>query len=312
METNDNTQYNEFRKKRVRFFKRTIVFLVCFFVALPNVLCILNFIYLRKTNSNITSLSNEINILKITETQKVAANETKSTPVETPDTNESFVFRVSPDSEEYAGYQRIYLTFDDGPSKYTNELLDVLEKYNAKATFFVLAQDGYDDEYQRIINDGHTLGIHSYKHVYKDLYSGVDGFKEDVDAVYAFVEEKTGVKPLFYRFPGGSSNTIFKGDKDELFDYLAEKDLTYYDWNVTSNDATYGGLSKSQIANNVLKGIEGKQDAVILMHDANDKHSSIEALEIILESLQTRDDVVFLPITEFSEPVKHVKKKAEE
>lgn len=312
MDSNDNAQYNEFRKKRVRFFKRTIVFLVCFFVALPNVLCIINFVNLYKTNSNISSLSNELNILKISETQKVAASETKSTPIETPETNESFVFRVSADSEEYADYQRIYLTFDDGPSKYTNELLDLLEKYNAKATFFVLAQDGYDEEYQRIVNDGHTLGIHSYKHVYSDLYSGLDGFKEDVDAVYAFVEEKTGVKPLFYRFPGGSSNTIFKGDKDELLDYLAEKDLTYYDWNVTSNDATYGGLSKSQIANNVLKGIEGKQDAVILMHDANDKHSSIEALEIILESLQTRDDVVFLPITEYSEPVQHVKKKAEE
>ena len=312
MDSNDNAQYNEFRKKRVRFFKRTIVFLVCFFVALPNVLCVLNFIYLRKTNSNIISLSNELNILKISETQRVEASETKSTPVETPETNESFVFRVSSDSEEYADYQRIYLTFDDGPSKYTNELLDLLEKYNAKATFFVLAQEGYDEEYQRIVNDGHTLGIHSYKHVYSDLYSGLDGFKEDVDAVYAFVEDKTGVKPLFYRFPGGSSNTIYKGEKDELFDYLAEKDLTYYDWNVTSNDATYGGLSKSQIANNVLKGIEGKHDAVILMHDANDKHSSIEALEIILESLQTRDDVVFLPITEYSEPVQHVKKKAEE
>ena len=312
MDSNDNAQYNEFRKKRVRFFKRTIVFLVCFFVALPNVLCVLNFIYLRKTNSNIISLSNELNILKISETQMVEASETKSTPFEAPEINDSFVFRVSSDREEYADYQRIYLTFDDGPSKYTNELLDLLEKYNAKATFFVLAQEGYDEEYQRIVNDGHTLGIHSYKHVYSDLYSGLEGFKEDVDAVYAFVEEKTGVKPLFYRFPGGSSNTIYKGEKDELFDYLAEKDLTYYDWNVTSNDATYGGLSKSQIANNVLKGIEGKHDAVILMHDANDKHSSIEALEIILESLQTRDDVVFLPITEFSEPVQHVKKKAEE
>ncbi|MBQ2184916.1 MAG: polysaccharide deacetylase, partial [Lachnospiraceae bacterium] len=254
----------------------------------------------------------ELNILKISETEMVASNEVNSTPVVTSNVEEDYVLRVKSDAEEYEGYQRIYLTFDDGPSRYTNELLDVLDKYNAKATFFVLAQDGYDDEYKRIINDGHTLGIHSYKHVYGDVYSSLDGFKEDVDAIYSFVEEKTGEKPLFYRFPGGSSNTIYKGEKQDLISYLEEKNLVHYDWNVTSNDATYGGLTKSQIANNILKNIEGKDEAVVLMHDANDKHSTIEALEIVFESLQTKDNVVFLPITEYTEPVQHIKKKTEE
>ena len=156
------------------------------------------------------------------------------------------------------------------------------------------------------------MGIHSYKHVYGDVYSSLDGFKEDVDAIYSFVEEKTGEKPLFYRFPGGSSNTIYKGEKQDLISYLEEKNLVHYDWNVTSNDATYGGLTKSQIANNILKNIEGKDEAVVLMHDANDKHSTIEALEIVFESLQTKDNVVFLPITEYTEPVQHIKKKTEE
>lgn len=312
MESNDNIQYNEFRKKRIKFFKRLIVFLVCFFIAVPNVLCVLNFYYLYKTNTSITSLAEELNILKITETEMVASNEVNSTPAVTSNVEEDYVLRVKSDAEEYEGYQRIYLTFDDGPSRYTNELLDVLDKYNAKATFFVLAQDGYDEEYKRIINDGHTLGIHSYKHVYGDVYSSLDGFKEDVDAIYSFVEEKTGEKPLFYRFPGGSSNTIYKGEKQDLISYLEEKNLVHYDWNVTSNDATYGGLTKSQIANNILKNIEGKDEAVVLMHDANDKHSTIEALEIVFESLQTKDNVVFLPITEYTEPVQHIKKKTEE
>ncbi len=311
MDSNDNLQYNEFRKKRIKAFKRIILAALGFFIALPNVLCIFIIVTMHKTNSSIDSLSNELNLLKITETQKVAFEETKS--VQTEDTvKENFVFKVSPDSEEYAGYQRIYLTFDDGPSRYTDELLDLLDEYNVKATFFVLAQDGYDEEYQRIVNDGHTLALHSYKHVYSDVYSDLSGFENDVNQVYDFIKEKTGTEPRFYRFPGGSSNTIYNGDKNELFDFLNEKNLVYYDWNVTSNDATYGGLAKGQIANNVLKGIEGKDEAVVLMHDANDKHSTIEALEIIFQSLQTRDDVVFLPITENTEPVQHVKKKTEE
>ena len=306
METQDNSNYNEFRKKRVKLFKRLIVCTIGFFVVLPNILCIVLFLSVYKTNNSIKTLANELNILKITETEKVAANETKSSISTESVVQEDFVFRVLSDAEEYEGYQRIYLTFDDGPSKYTDELLDVLNKYNAKATFFVLAQDGYDAEYNRIINEGHTLAIHSYKHVYSDVYSDLNGFKNDVDSAYDFLEQKTGIKPMFYRFPGGSSNTIYKGDKSDLINYLNEKNLVYYDWNVTSNDATYGGLSKSQIANNVLNGIKGKDEAVILMHDANDKHSTVEALEIIFQSLQTEDNIVFLPITEYTEPVQHV------
>ena len=308
MESNDNSNYNEFRKKRVKFFKRLIVIAMVFFIALPNVFCLALFGLVYKTNINLNNISNELNVLKTTRIEKVDTVETMSTtnPVDNVDTD--FVFRVSSDAEEYDGYQRIYLTFDDGPSRYTNELLDLLNKYDVKATFFVLAQDGYDDEYNRIINEGHTLGIHSYKHVYSEVYSDLDGFENDVNEVYSFVEDKTGYAPMFYRFPGGSSNTIYKCDKNELFDFLENKGLIFYDWNVTSNDATSGGLSKSQIANNILKGLEGKDDAVVLMHDANDKHSTIEALEIVIQSLQSKDNVIFLPITENSKVIQHIKK----
>lgn len=312
MESNDNTQYENYRKKRVKRIKRLIIMSVGFFIALPNILCVIFIFCINKTNSSIESLAEELNILKVTETEKVATNEVKATVESAPDVEENFVFRIDSDAVEYEGYNRIYLTFDDGPSKYTNELLDILNEYNVKATFFVLAQDGYDEEYARIINEGHTLGIHSYKHVYSDVYSDLNGFKNDVDNIYSFIEEKTGQKPLFYRFPGGSSNTIYGGDKNELFDYLSEKNLIYYDWNVASNDATYGGLSKGQIANNILKGIEGKEESVVLMHDANDKHSTIEALEIVFESLKNEDNIVFLPITEYTETVQHVKRKTEE
>ena len=105
MESNDNIQYTEFRKKRIKFFKRLIVFLVCFFIAVPNVLCVLNFYYLYKTNTSISSLAEELNILKITETEMVASNEVNSTPVVTANVEQDYVLRVKSDAEEYEGYQ---------------------------------------------------------------------------------------------------------------------------------------------------------------------------------------------------------------
>ncbi len=312
MESNENSGYIDFRKKRIKLIKRLIVGTMIFFITLPNLFCLFLLGLIYKTNENIKDISTQIVQLKETEVEKIASIEKKSEAVNDELVANDFVFKVSSDKEEYENYTRIYLTFDDGPSKYTNELLDVLNKYDAKATFFVLAQDGYDAEYARIVNEGHTLGIHSYKHVYSDVYGSLEGFENDVNQICNFIEEKTQVRPVFYRFPGGSSNTIYKGDKNELFDYLEQQGLVYIDWNVASNDSTFGGLSKGQIANNVLKGIEGKSDAVILMHDANDKHSSIEALDIIFQSLQGRDDVVFLPITENSEIIQHVHKKTEE
>jgi len=308
MDSNDTSQYNEFRKKRVKIFKRLIVFVIGFFIVLPNVLSLFSFVLLYKTDSTIKEMKEELYVIKNTETTQIAAEETKAVMEEKKHIDEDFVLKISPDSEEYEGYQRIYLTFDDGPSQYTGELLDLLNEYNVKATFFVLAQEGYDKEYNRIINEGHTLGIHSYDHVYNELYADSDGFKNDVNKIYDFIEQKTGITPRFYRFPGGSSNTIYKGDKNELIDFLNEKNLIYYDWNVTSNDATFGGLSKGQIANNVLSGIEGKDDCVILMHDANDKHSTIEALELIFKSLESREDVIFLPITENTQMIQHIKR----
>lgn len=217
--------------------------------------------------------------------------------------------KALPDGEEYPDKQRIYLTFDDGPGKYTNELLDILEEYGVKATFFVIYQPNHEEEYRRIVDNGHTLAIHSYDHSYKKIYKSVDGFKEDIDKTYDFLLETTGQEPLFYRFPGGSSNTIFKGNKNDLIDVLNDKNLVYYDWNCDSNDASKKALSSNQIANNVIKGIGNKKEAIVLMHDTNAKLTSIEAVPLILDYYMEDDNVIFLPITETTEPIQHVKKK---
>jgi peptidoglycan/xylan/chitin deacetylase (PgdA/CDA1 family) len=308
MDSLDQQKYNEFRKKRVKLLKRLIILVIGFFVVMPNIMCIILFAKLNKTNKTLENIYSKISILENIKTEQMANLNADADTDDASSLTKDVVLKVQTDAEEYAGYKRIYLTFDDGPSNNTNAILDVLDEYNAKATFFVIAKNGYEEEYNRIINDGHTLGLHSYSHVYKDVYSDEMGFKNDVNRIYDFVENVTGVTPKFYRFPGGSSNTIYKSDKNELFDYLDEMNLTYVDWNVASNDSTYGGLSANQIANNVLNGVEGLDDCVILMHDANDKSSTVEALRIIISSLQCEDNVIFLPITDNTIRVKHISK----
>ena len=309
MDSLDNQKYNEFRKKRVKLIKRLIILVIGFFIVMPNIMCIILFAKLSKTNKTLENIYSKVTAIESIGTEQVASVSNQSDTEDMTGLSKDVVIKEKSDIEEYAGYKRIYLTFDDGPSNNTNAILDVLDEYNAKATFFVIAKNGYEEEYKRIINDGHTLGLHSYSHVYKEVYADEMGFKNDVNRIYDFVENITGVAPKFYRFPGGSSNTIYKSDKDELFDYLDEMNLTYVDWNVASNDSTYGGLSANQIATNVLNGVEGHDDCVILMHDANDKTSSVEALRIILSSLQCEDNVIFLPITDSTVSIKHIVKQ---
>ena len=203
--------------------------------------------------------------------------------------------------------QLVYLTFDDGPSKYTDEILDILKEHGVKATFFVLAQEGYDDQYNRIIAEGHTLGMHSYTHKYSEIYKDLDSFKLDIVSLSDFLVGKTGIRPRFYRFPGGSSNDVSKVGTDDMIHFLTEQGYVYYDWNVTSEDASSTMKDTNVIVRNVLNGIGNKSQSVVLMHDAATKRTTVEALPIIIESLQKKDNVVFLPITDKTKQVYHVK-----
>lgn len=187
--------------------------------------------------------------------------------------------------------KKVYLTFDDGPSSNTNAILDILKEYNAKATFFVNAKNSsiYADEYKRIVEEGHTLALHSYTHVYADVYASVDAFMADTHKLIDFLYELTGVKCNIYRFPGGSSNTISKIDMREFGRALAEEEIVYFDWNVSSGDAVSPALSAEEIYNNVVSGAVKKNTPVVLMHDLKSKATTVEALPRILQFLIDND-----------------------
>lgn len=203
---------------------------------------------------------------------------------------------------------KVYLTFDDGPSIYTEEILDILDEYNIKATFFVLGKE--DEESRKLLQDivdrGHTLGMHSYSHSYEGIYGSVKDFAADFKKLQDFLYDVTGVESCYYRFPGGSSNTVSQVDMQEFAGYLKSQDVSYFDWNISSGDGGSRQLSVEMLVENCTKGITERGTNMVLMHDSAGKRTTVEALPIIIEKIQAMEDTVILPITEDTKLVQHL------
>ena len=203
----------------------------------------------------------------------------------------------------------VYLTFDDGPSQNTDRILDTLAKENVRATFFCIARDGTENaaRYQRIASEGHTLGIHSYSHNYSSIYADIDSFREDVTAISDYVFEITGVVPEFYRFPGGSSNSVSKVSMKKCIRYIKKKGLTYFDWNAQNDDATGKPYSSSQLVKRALSSVKAAgENVVLLMHDEKTKTATAESLPELIHDLKEAGYDI-LPITKETKPVQHMK-----
>ncbi len=205
-----------------------------------------------------------------------------------------------------SGIRRVYLTFDDGPSANTDRILDILAQYGVKATFFVVGKEGYADQYRRIVEDGHTLAMHSYSHRYNEVYASLDAYKADLTKLHDYLYELTGEDCRFVRFPGGSSNTVSTVSMWDLIDYLDSEDMVYFDWNVSSGDSTGGKKSVEQLTSNVLDNIGKYNNAVVLFHDAAGKTTTVDALAGIIEKILESDNTVLLPISEDTVKVQHL------
>ena len=178
----------------------------------------------------------------------------------------------------------IYLSFDDGPSPYTARLLDVLDRYGAKATFFVTAQDPrYYDQIGRAYRAGHAIGVHTTSHDYDKIYSSEQAFFEDFFSMEEIISQQTGSYTRLFRFPGGSSNTVSRfnpGIMSRLTRAMNDMGYQYYDWNVYSGDA--GETTKTeQIIKNIKEGCAQHKYAVVLQHDIKDY--SVAAVEEIIK-----------------------------
>ena len=231
----------------------------------------------------------------VTVTRKVKVYEPETQPTTQPTTKPTETKETKPKSTESTKPKEtggavdpanpvggvVYLTFDDGPSRHTARLLDILAKHNVKASFFVV-NTGYISTVSRIASEGHTVAIHSATHKFKEIYASEEAFFADLEKMQSIIKDYTGKKAMLMRFPGGSSNKVSsfnEGIMTRLTKLVEEKGYTYFDWNVDSDDA--GNASTAlEVYNNVVKGIAKRKSSVVLLHDINGY--TVDAIEDII------------------------------
>jgi len=188
----------------------------------------------------------------------------------------------------YSGPKVCYLTFDDGPSDNTLQILDILNRYNVKATFFVI-NTSHIDYVKQIYANGNTVGLHSNTHDYASVYSSDEGYFADLNAISDKVAEQIDIRPTIIRFPGGSSNTVSKkyslGIMTRLAQEVTEKEYTYFDWNVSSGDAAANNVESDTIVENIKSQSRGMKRICVLMHDSLAISTTVAALPQIIEYL---------------------------
>lgn len=313
------------RRKRVQRLKRLIILVLMTAILTPTVLCVILFSRLHILEKQIDRLETAVADMQKSQEADAAAGINigdgeglvlkleVNMPPEAPEETETAEDVPEVDMQEEEPVRKVYLTFDDGPSSNTNKILDILAQYDVKATFFVVGKEGEwaEDAYKRIVEEGHTLGMHSYTHVYQSIYASVEAYAEDLNRLKDYLYEVTGVESRFVRFPGGSSNTVSKINMREFIAYLNEEGITYFDWNVSSGDAGGRLLEAEEIVANCINGIGNKDTVVILMHDAAGRPTTVEALPALIERIQEMENTELLPITDDTLPVQHIKSQEE-
>lgn len=183
-----------------------------------------------------------------------------------------------------------YLTFDDGPSERTLEILEILDREQVKATFFVV-NNPYTragEVLQRISAGGHTVGMHSASHDYRKIYESSEAFMADIWGNYQFIVEHTGVSPEIFRFPGGSMNRYNSRISGILIEEMEMLGFSCFDWNVDVGDASGKKSGKDEIIENVRAALSGQRRLIVLAHDGRDKAATVEALPELIRLLRDR------------------------
>lgn len=181
----------------------------------------------------------------------------------------------------------VCLTFDDGPSKNTRPILEILDKEQVPATFFVCAQDA-NEKYLPLVADiaaaGHQIALHSATHQYSKIYAGTDAFWQDIRTLRQALEPYVDVAAIdWLRFPGGSTNTVShryggNGIMKTLKAQAEDKGYHWIDWNVCAEDATASHPDAAQILRNIRRDADGQDTCVVLLHDTKATGQTVKAL----------------------------------
>ena len=288
----------------VLFFKRMLLAVVILLVAIPTALALHLGVSLRGQQAQTDLLEDR---LAASEAARAAAEAALKVPQNEdgadPDPGSQSMAVPAGEAPEYtklypdlyaepANYGSVdvensaYLTFDDGPSARTDEILAILAQYNIKATFFVVGTSSEEglQRMRNIVEAGHTLAIHSYTHDYQKIYASVEAYLEDFNQMYCQIVEATGVKPQIFRFPGGSINSYNGTIYMDIIAEMTRRGFVYFDWNAANGDAVSRQiLPASTLVENALASTGTRRRAVILMHDSASKTTTVEALPAIIE-----------------------------
>lgn len=289
------------RKKRNR---------IILFISILLIICILIFlgIYLKsiydktievsKTEINETTELNSSSITNTIDEAKENNEENQKTEVISEENNKNeensnkFIDSVENIYNGTDG-KRVFLTFDDGPTEeVTPHILDILGKYNIKATFFVLGNrvKANPEIVKRAYEEGHYIANHGYSHKYKNIYKSEDYVLDEYNKTEEAIREAIGDQNYssnLFRFPGGSHGGPYEKIKKKSRKKLKENGIAYLDWSALTYDAE-GADSKEEILNNLKTTMNGWDNVVILMHDAADKEITYETLEDVIKYLQKK------------------------
>ena len=347
MEENNKNKKTEYNRKNVEFIKKMLIAIFVIMFAIPVLLCIYLMIRLNSLERKLDeiSLKTAVSIGSTTVSETVEndykeQDMTAFSQLEIYDNENTYLSsgstgtantEISTDSDAesddiYNGEnidedatvlrknielngKKVYLTFDDGTSIYSDEILDILAENDVKATFFVVHYSEEDlwPVYNRIVEEGHTLAMHSYTHIYREIYADEEAFEKDVQDIHDFLYEQTGYDCKFYRFPGGSSNHVSNVDMQECMRFLDEQGIVYYDWNALSNDAVSEYLTPYQLNSNIMQYVRSNEgDSVVLMHDLSTTHATVEGLQDLIDTLKA-EGYEICAIDDNTTPVQHVK-----
>lgn len=194
-----------------------------------------------------------------------------------------------PYKEEVAGDKVVYLTFDDGPWSGTPQVLDLLDEYDVKATFFVTAQffDNEDDLVKAIkqLHDrGHAVAVHTYSHEYHDIYNSVDDYLQDYKKMDDIIVKAIGERSHVFRFPGGSNNVYGKSIREDLIREMNSRGLVYHDWN--AYDGGCDGYSESNMISSAVEECTSQDKSILLMHDTKAQSFILDTLPSIISQIK--------------------------
>ncbi|SET44470.1 polysaccharide deacetylase family protein [[Clostridium] polysaccharolyticum] len=216
---------------------------------------------------------------------------------------EKLEYQPQPENEK-----NVYITFDDGPCKSTPQLLDVLRKLNVKATFFVTAQYGSEEEIiewlKQIKAEGHTAGVHSYSHRYDEIYSSVEKYLADFKKMDDLIVKATGEHARLFRFPGGSNTGYNDSVREEIIKEMASRGMVYYDWNAYNGDCD--GFTKAQMIEKAVKESSYREKSIVLMHNIPKREQVIETIPSIVKRLREKG-YEFKALDGTVEPIQFIK-----